>query len=158
MAAGMFEGEWPAVYAKLNQKMATRTGPGTKYTEDHGTWPASTEIVVYAQENSGGTPWALVEFMRNGKLVRAYTGMKRIDAGTAGIPSATREPRAAAVTRETQAYYGPGTAYMAVPNPVAAGTEVLVYGVDRGYALIDYTTGFDQWMRSWVPEACIEFR
>ena len=155
---GMFEDGWPAVYAELNQRMATRTGPGTKYTEDHDTLPQSTEIVVYAQEDSGGTPWVLVEFERNEKLVRAYTGMKRIDVDSAIIQRTTIEPKAGFITRETQAYYGPGTAYMTVKNLVAAGTDVMIYGVDRGYALIDYSTGSEQWMRAWVLESSITYR
>jgi uncharacterized protein YraI len=149
--------EWEAIDATLNQRMATRTGPGTKFTEDHGTLPEGTEIVAYIQEETGGTAWVLVEFTKNGKLVRTYTGLKRVDAD-AGIPKLRQEPRTAVVSQDTPASYGPGTAYLAVPNPVTAGMEVVVYGVDKGYALIEYAVSSDQWTRSWVPDSCVVYK
>lgn len=155
---GMFDDGWAYTDATLNQRMATRTGPGTKYAEDHGTLPESTEIVIYAQEDSGGTPWVLVEFVKDGKLIRAYTGMKRVDADTASIRKTTKNPKAATVTRSETAYYGPGTAYLAFASPIGVGTEVLVYGVDREYALIEFALGADIWTRCWVPESCIAFK
>lgn len=153
---GMFDNGGEVIYATLNQQMPTRTGPGTKFTEDHGTLPEDTEVVAYTQEEMGGTSWVLVEFVKNNKLVRAYTGLKRVDADET-IPQAGYNPITAIVTRETPANYGPGTAYLTVPNPVAAGTEVLVYCVDSEYAFIEYAISADQWMRSWVPESSIEY-
>ncbi len=154
---GMFEDGWPAFGAYLNQRMATRTGPGTAYSEEHGTLSEYTEIVVFAKEDSGGTPWVLVEFVKNNKLVRAYTGLKRVDVDDlASLPTTTKKPKPATVSRDTTAYYGPGKAYLQCPVIVAAGTEVLVYGVDRGYALIEYTGGV--LTRSWVPVDAVAFR
>jgi len=156
---GMFDDGWTPFYGVLNQRMATRTGPGTKYTEEHGTLPESTEIIVYAQEDSGGTPWVLVEFVRNGKLVRAYTGMKRVDVEQANLPKTTKKPKTAVVTEDTTAYFGPDTQYyLALAIPVAAGTEVLVYGVDRDFALVEYTKEDGTWMRGWVPMPLVAFQ
>ena len=155
---GMFMDGWTAEDAYLNQRMATRTGPGSNYTEDHGTLPESTEIVVYAKEESGSTLWALVEFVRDGKLVRAYTGMKRVDADEYSIRQTTKTPKEAVVAREAQAYYGPDSTYLEVPDLVTSGMEVQVYGVDRDYALIDYAVSSGQRTRSWVPVSCIEFK
>ena len=56
--------------------MATRTGPGTAYTEDLETLPKDTEIVVLQQEMGDGVPWGLVEFELGDIYYRAYTGMK----------------------------------------------------------------------------------
>jgi len=149
---GMFDDGWTPFYGVLNQRMATRTGPGTKFTEDHGTLPESTEIVIYAQEDSGGTPWVLVEFVRNGKLVRAYTGLKRVDVEVSDLPKTTKNPKAAIVTEDTPAFYGPDAQYyMAIETPVRAGTELLVYGVDRNFALVEYAREDGTWMRAWVP-------
>ena len=155
---GMFDDGWTAFDGVLNQRMATRTGPGTKYTEDHGSLPESTEIVVYAREDSGGTPWALVEFVRDGKLVRAYTGMKRVDVEQANLPKTTKKPKTAVVIEDTTVYYGPDAKYyLALDNPVAAGTEVLVYGVDRDFALVEYAKEDGDWIRAWVSMPLVAF-
>ena len=149
---------WTAYEATLNQRMATRTGPGTKFTEDHGTQSKDTQIVVYAQETGGSTTWALVEYRRkDGKLVRTYTGTKRIDADFSAIPYTTREPLAATVTKTVTAYYGPGKAYKDVKQPVEAGTSVKVYGSEMGYALIEYAVE-GAWMRAWVPMEVLTLR
>ena len=149
---GMFVGEecWEAIPATLNQRMATRTGPGTKFTEDHGTLPQDTEIVVYAKEAGGSATWVLVEFVKNGKLVRAYTGLKRIDADADSI-AAAEDPESATVTVDTTAFYGPGKGYLELKGQVKKGTKVQVYGIDKGFALIEYAVG-NAWTRSWVPE------
>ena len=69
-----------AVPGTLNQQMATRSGPGTKYTEELGTLPSSTDITVTAQVETAGTIWYQVEFRESGRLYRAYTGKKRVNA------------------------------------------------------------------------------
>ncbi|MCL1927123.1 MAG: hypothetical protein FWF95_08385 [Syntrophorhabdaceae bacterium] len=152
------EAGWEAFEAALNQKMATRTGPGTKFTEAHGTQSKDLEIVAYMQETGGSTTWVLVEYQRkDGLLVRTYTGRKRVDADYDAIPYATKEPQAAIVKRDSTAYYGPGKAYKDLKDEVEAGTDVLVYGTDRGYALIEYPAG-DAWVRSWVPTDSLAFQ
>lgn len=155
---GMFTGGWEPFAATLNQKMATRTGPGTKFTETHGTLSQDTEIVAYLQETGGSTIWVLVEYKRNdGKLVRTYTGAKRVDADYEAMPYATKEPQSAVVIKDSIAYYGPGKAYKDLNQEVEQGTDVLVYGTDMGYALIEYTEG-DAWVRSWVSMDAIAFQ
>lgn len=141
---------WEAIPARLNQRMATRTGPGTQYTEDHGTLPKDTAIVVYQQAEGSGVPWGLVEFEVRGKLVRAYTGMKRIDADSTP-PQAPKKPQIARLAEATQAYFGPGTQYMPVPDLLPAQLTVEVWGEEQGYALVDYFINAAQRMRAWVP-------
>ena len=68
-----------ATPASLNQRMATRSGPGTQYTEELGTLPRSTAITLIEMVTTNGTPWGMVEFTRHNLKYRAYTGMKRID-------------------------------------------------------------------------------
>jgi len=41
-------------------------------------------------------------------------------------------------------------------DPIPKGMEVLVYGVDRGFALIEYY-GETAWMRSWIPEEFVAY-
>lgn len=148
---------WESFPATLNQPMATRSGPGTKYTEPHGTISKDMEIVAYLQEAGGSTTWVLVEYRRkDGLLVRTYTGTKRVDADYAAIPYATKEPQSATVTKNAKAYYGPGKAYKELKQQVERGADVLVYGTDKGYALIEYAEG-ESWVRCWVSVNAIAY-
>lgn len=65
---------------RLNQQMAARSGPGTKYTEELGTLPIDTSITVISQAETNDTVWYQVEFTRNQKLYRCCTGQKRVNA------------------------------------------------------------------------------
>ncbi|MDL2318907.1 hypothetical protein LJC74_07540 [Eubacteriales bacterium OttesenSCG-928-A19] len=143
--------------ATLNQKMATRTGPSTAYTEDHGTLPADTFIVVYQQEMGSGVPWVMVEFERSGLPVRAYTGLKRVDV-SGEIPWATQKPILATVRQETAAHFGPGTCYMPASSTVAGGTPVEVYCEENGWALIDYQYSSERRIRVWVSMDVLQYR
>jgi len=40
--------------------------------------PSSTELTAIEYEEGNGVTWVLVEFMRDGQLDRAYTGLKRM--------------------------------------------------------------------------------
>jgi len=142
---------WEPISAHLNQKMATRTGPGTKYTEDHGTVPMDTVITLFQQEMGSGVPWGMVEFRtRSGALVRAYTGMKRIEADETP-PWAPSEPEYAVIHKKTRAYFGPGPQYMPAKKDLTAGASVEVWGDEQGYALIEYRYTGSQYIRVWVP-------
>ena len=145
---------WESFPATLNQKMATRTGPGTKFTDAHGTQAKNLKIVAYAQESG----WILVEYQRkDGLLVRTYTGTKRVDADYDAIPTATKEPQRATIAKDSTVYYGPGKAYKDLKDQVKKGTDVLVYGTDMGYAFIEYTVG-NAWVRSWISLDSITYQ
>lgn len=135
--------------ASLNQRMATRSGPGTKYTEELGTLPRDTRITLYEYVITDGTPWGMVEFEKNGKLYRAYTGMKRIDTSyTVPLGSDTYYTRT--LSRSYTAYYGPGTAYATRGAKAPQGASVRVYDNVNGYFLCDYRSG-GSWVRAWLP-------
>ncbi len=127
-----------AVGATLNQKMATRSGPGTQYTEELGSFPRDTPITLieYTQDENT-VPWGLVEFSRHNMLYRAYTGMKRINTmGSAPYQENNLIP--AAVTGSTAVYYGPGTHYAARKEKLDAGMPIFVCGEENGFAQIEY--------------------
>jgi len=143
--------------AELNQSMATRTGPGTGYTEDLGTLPKDTEIIVLQQEMGGSVPWGLVEFELDGMYYRAYTGMKRIDADSE--PPWAEKPQTARVIESVTPRYGPGSsAYAPFGHTLEAGAQVEVFGRDWEYALIDYPSPDEpgKRTRSWIPLAALE--
>jgi len=137
-----------AIYASLNQRMATRTGPNTKYTEP-GTYPQSTDISVYYQTEGNGVMWGMVEFRYNGMWYRLYTGMKRIDA-YGGVPVDYESYQYMTMVRGTVPRYGPGEAYAAQPDRIPENGLVKVFFQENGYAMIDYE-GYSQVIRGWVP-------
>lgn len=142
------------VEAYLNQQMATRSGPGTKYTEELGTLPSDTEITVTAQVETAGTVWYQVEFYKNGRWYRAYTGKKRVNA-YGDIPWESVNYSGDAVTASTTAYYGPGTHYAARKNEVARGTEVRVFGVEGEWALCEFREN-NKWARGYINVGHLE--
>lgn len=139
-------GYTPAV---LNQRMATRSGPGTKYTEELGTLPKDTNITLIQAVTTNGTPWGEVEFRRNGMLYRAYTGMKRINAmGT--FAQGDNSYYDAVLSQPQSAYYGPGYQYALRKGAPAPGTPLRVFRVENGFYQVDYQSG-SNWVRAWLP-------
>lgn len=147
---------WESIPAVLNQKMATRTGPSTAYTEDLGTHSQETTIVVFQQEMGSGVPWALVEFEYRGGLYRAYTGMKRIDISS--VPPWADQPQVTTIVNSATLYYGPGAKYVPLTYTLQIGTKVEVYGNEQGYALIDYISPSvsDKRVRSWISLSALQ--
>ena len=137
-----------AVKGYLNQQMATRSGPGTKYTEELCTLPSSTEIQVIAQAETNGTVWYQVEFTRNQKLYRCYTGKKRVDA-FGDIPWESPDYVEDTVIAGADAYYGPGAKYAKRKNGVYKNSTVRVFGVEGEWALCEYKDG-SKWCRAYL--------
>ena len=142
------------VPARLNQKMATRSGPGTRYSEELGTIPMSTSIEVINCVTTNGTPWCLVEFTRNGKLYRCYTGLKRIDTSY-DLPEGSTSAVKDTVTQDTKVYYGPGKKYAVRTGTLGKGTEVRVYEVEGDWAMVDYVRKKVQ-QRGYIPVDCLK--
>lgn len=136
------------VSANLNQQMATRSGPGTKYTEELGTLPQSTKITVISQIETAGTVWYQVEFVYNSQLRRAYTGKKRVNA-SGDIPWESPIYTEDILLSNATAYYGPGENYAARRSSVAKNTTVRVFGVELEWALCEYKEG-SKWARGYI--------
>lgn len=137
--------------ATLNQKMATRSGPSTKYTEELGTLPITTNITVIAQVETVGTVWYQVEFKMNGKLYRAYTGKKRVNA-YGSIPWESDLYTEDVTVAYAKSYYGPGTQYAQRKQAVARGAQVRVFQVEGEWALCDYQED-GKWARGYINTA-----
>lgn len=135
--------------ATLNQRMATRSGPGTKYTEELGTLPKDTPILLVETVTTRGTPWGLVEFTIRGLPYRAYTGMKRID--TQGpVPEGSEEYTTMSLPAASPAYYGPDYQYAQRKNSVPAGTTLNILRIENGFWQCDYQQG-GSWVRAYIP-------
>lgn len=154
LLAGLAAGARAGVPGALNQKMATRSGPGTKYTEELGTLPQDTAITIIHCVETNGTPWCLVEFRQNGRLYRCYTGLKRIDTAYA-LPEGPADYRKDTVTRHTDVYYGPGTNYAQRKGSLSKGEEMRVFEVEGSWALVEYKHG-GAWQRGYIPVDCLK--
>ena len=142
--------------AALNQRMATRSGPNTKYSEEMGTFPQDTAISVLEKVIGNEVPWGLVECSSNGRLYRVYTGMKRINTN-ATIPWGNDAPIEAYALYKTPAYYGPGKEYATRKAQVPANKPLLVYDYENGFLMCDYRfVGEDEpWIRAYLPAEAV---
>ena len=150
LSYGMLE----PVDAAPNQKLALRSGPGTKYTEIFTISPAAIDnFAVYEQVKGGSVMWGMVEFDSGYGRYRVYTGMKRIDARGNAVPVGnTKGVKCTVGRRDVQAYYGPGWQYAPVKGLVPAHTEIIVYHEEQGYVMADFRIPDDnpKLTRAWI--------
>lgn len=135
--------------ASLNQRMATRSGPGTQYSEELGTLKDDTPIQLVHQVTTNGTPWGLAEFDVGGRRYRAYTGMKRISMWEYA-PEISESYYEHRLTQSRQAYYGPGYDYAEHKRPVPAGANVRVFWEESGFYVCDWQED-GRWVRGYLP-------
>ena len=151
-----YSGYYPQV--RLNQRMATRSGPGTQYTELGSYFEEGTTVtaVSAAYDDRNGIWWIQTEFTYLGEKRRAYTGVKRLDMQADDVQQ-EYPVRSVVVNRSVYAYWGPGYEYTMHKDPVPAGTEGTIYQIENGYAQFEYyDNAAGQLKRVWVPESAIE--
>lgn len=137
-----------------SQNISTRTGPGTNYTEP-GTFPKDRNFVVYYKTKGGSVNWGYVEFMQNGKMVRAYTGTQRFTAAV-NVPYYEEEYTTKTVFYTNTTYYGPGYDYLEAPYEApVSGESVKAFFTENGWTLIEYTLSNGYLHRGWVPSSCL---
>lgn len=90
-----------------------------------------------------------MEFTRNRKLYRCYTGKKRVNA-YGDIPWETPDYVEDFLTGGTYAYYGPGLNYAKRRNSVYKNTTVRVFAVEGDWAHCEYKEG-NKWCRAYIP-------
>lgn len=144
-----------SVKTTLKKKMATRSGPGTRFTST-GTYPKSTEVTAIEKYDVNGTYWVLVEFKHKDARYRAYTGLKRLKASSSEIPNAKYTSKKAKIDTETTISYGPGTNYAAYKKKLAVGTEIKVVGAESGYAHVDVKYR-GKIRRGYIPEGTFSY-
>ncbi|MBR5560477.1 MAG: hypothetical protein IKU73_03605 [Clostridia bacterium] len=139
--------------ATLNQRMATRTGPGTKYSEP-GTFYSAGDIVklISYTTDASGVKWVQAEIDVHGKLMRVYTGLKRFNG--VDLSSLCREERmniTATLDSNITPTYGPGWQYAEYDFTLRKGSQVLVLDYENGYDMCEfYVNG--KFYRAWLPD------
>ena len=146
-------------YGTLNQKMATRTGPSTKYDEPgtffSGKWKGQ-RVRVISKVNTG-VWWLQVEFTYNGQLMRAYTGLKRVDGVDMNSVPTESVLSTCRLSSPVKGYYGPGTQYKMMSYSVPANTTCDVIMVENNYVLVEfpyYKKNYEK-SRAWVHTSLV---
>ena len=140
------------------ERLATRSGPGTDYTElgsyfQQGTW---VRALSAAYDSKNGIWWIQVELTYLGEQRRVYTGVKRLEMNADMVR--TEEPQEVAkLTRSVYPYWGPGYGYSMYNDQVPAGTSGTVWAYEGLYAQFEYYDGSrGQYRRVWVPANSLE--
>jgi len=135
----------------LTMRLATRSGPSTKYTGLGSYFQAGSPVRVLTKafDYSNGIWWVQVEFTYQGTLRRAYTGLKRVNVDIDRVPEET-QLGSATVTKAATAYYGPGTAYTRYKNAVPAWTTGTVWNRENGYVQFEYVNSSGTKVRVWL--------
>ena len=137
--------------AKLLMRMATREGPSTAYAEPGSFFSkGDTVSVISIAYDINSVPWVQVEFSYRGGLIRAYTGLKRVDIDASWLPT-DEFGVSGRITTSTQAYRGPGEGYVAYDFTVPNGTEGIVYNLENGYVQFAYSRSGQERL-VWVQE------
>ncbi len=139
-------------------RLATRSGPGTTYTEQgsyfqSGTW---VKAISSAYDSRNQIWWIQVELTYNGELRRVYTGVKRLNMAADQVPAEQAEG-GATLTRSVYAYWGPGYGYSMYGEVIPAGTSGTVYAREGYYAQFEFYDEASQLLRRvWVPESALQ--
>ncbi len=135
-------------WACPNQKLATRSGPNTRYTwTEH--YPESTAVRLFYQADGNGVRWAYFEMNCNGQKYRLYTGMKRFD-GYGDVPYDREDWTWAEIVATHTPKYGPGNDYAAAGHRVSAGTTVKAFYQQNSWLMYETTTAGGT-QRAWAP-------
>lgn len=123
----------------LKLRLATRSGPGTTYTELGSYFAPGDHVtaVSRAYDERNGIWWVQVEFTYQKELYRAYTGHKRLDMALTAVPE-EGSLGWYALTRDAYAWNGPGSAYNMLSLTVPAGTWGEVITEEYGYVQFEY--------------------
>ncbi len=123
--------------SSLAYKAASRSGPGTQFTEELATLTPPLSLTVISYACPAETEWYHVEFTRGGRLYRTYILKSRVkDAGAVRVESNVYTEDILAVS--ARAYYGPGENYAPRPGTLPAQTQVKVFETEGEWALCEY--------------------
>ena len=101
----------------------------------------------------------MIEFRGKGGLIRAYTGIKRLDVDTDDIPWANTITYDAILASDTVPRRGPGEEYAPCDQTLPAGTQLLLYHEELGYVMADfYYPDEDLLTRAWIPASNLNYQ
>ncbi len=153
--------EYPSeigVIARLEKRIATRSGPSNYYDEPGSFFSEGDEVKVLtkAWDPENQMWWFQVEFEYQGSWYRAYTPANRVDMNPDLIPTepAKIEPEdSRECLKEHAVFFGPGEEYMDFRKSILyPGSKCDIFAIENEWAQIeyyDYVTEAKR--RGWVP-------
>jgi len=155
--------EYPSeigLIARLEKRIATRSGPSNYYDEPGSFFSEGDEVKVLtkAWDVENTMWWFQVEFKYQGYWYRAYTPANRVDLNPDFIPTEmTAEELQPEDSREClqehAVFFGPGEEYMDFKKSILyPGSKCDIYAIEDEWAQIeyyDYVTEAKR--RGWVP-------
>ena len=146
-----------SVKATLTARMATRSGPGTKYTEMGSYFSRGTKVTAVSRsfDSRNNVWWIQVEFKYRNAYRRAYTGRRRMSVVSNQLPEEKLICRVSVVDRIVPRY-GPGEKYESHTRSIAAGTTGEVYYQEDGWFQLEYKSAAGKMRRVWLPEEAVE--
>lgn len=150
---------YASVTATLNQRLATRTGPGTQYDEPGSFLSAGKAVTVLskAYDSRNGIWWVQVEFSSGGNRYRAYTGVKRFrNLNLSRIPEES-VMGSCRINSPTECFYGPSYSFREISRKVPAGVYCTIYGYEPSessdFIQIEfYDSGIGKTRRAWIAD------
>lgn len=150
------------IVTTLSKRVATRSGPGTRFDEPGSFFSAGDEVKVFSKvyDEYNNVYWYQIEFQYKNEWYRAYTSETYLNINRSLIPDepAIYDPLdSQRALKKTYVSFGPGEIYkqytLSVVHP---GSRLDIYAIEDGWALVEYTdygSPMDPQpqRRGWVP-------
>lgn len=150
------------VVTTLTKRVATRSGPGTRFDEPGSFFSAGDEVKVFSKvyDNYNNVYWYQIEFQYKGEWYRAYTSESYLNINRNLIPDepAIYDPLdSQKALKKTYVSFGPGNIYKQyTASVIHPGNRLDIYAIEDGWALVEYTDygspkDPQPQRRGWVP-------
>lgn len=142
-----------------NQRIASCSGPGTKYNGTGSYYKAGTQVkaLTAAYDKGNGIWWIQIELTYDGELRRVYTGVKRLNMNADQVPAEEYPVGYSVTVKEAYGYYGPGNGYAMTGNKIPSGTSGTIWAIEAGFAQFEYTDAKGILHREWIPESVLQY-
>lgn len=146
------------IAARPNRKLATRTGPATRYDEP-GTYAQDTQVraMSKAYDSGNGIWWIQFQMRYRGQVYCLYTGLKRFDGLDISQLPTEKVIGRCRLSMSAEAYYAPCEDAARNSWDVPANTQCDIYAVVTGsgsdYIQVEfYDSVHGTWRRAWIKE------
>ena len=150
------------IVTTLAKRVATRSGPGTRFDEPGSFFSAGDEVKVFSKvyDDYNNVYWYQIEFQYKGEWYRAYTSETYLNINHNLVPDepAIYDPLdSQRALKKTYVSFGPGEIYKQFTQSVIhPGNRLDIYAIEDGWALVEYVDyGSNQdpqpYRRGWVP-------
>lgn len=140
--------------ALLNQKAATRSGPGTRFDEPGTFYSAgdAVNVISKAWDDDAGLWWYQIELSTSDGWIRAYTPAKRVDLDTSLVPTEDDLNDMRTVLTSGPVYFGPSTTYRKYGwSWIYEGDNAKICAISGDWAQVEYYSyAKDVTRRGWV--------